>query len=334
MHFFRKMFFKNNHAFKLNKAALGYLTNRAYFSGGVCKSTNRLDGKVVILTGGNTGIGFETALDLAKRGAKMILACRNLEKANKAAAKIQILSNNEHIETELLDLSDLNSVREFSKRMNSKLNQLDLLINNAGIMMCPYWKTKQGFEMQFGTNHLGHYLLTNLLLELLKKPKTSRIITVSSRAHYGYLPTKNGFSMNWEDINWTKNYWSVAAYSQSKLANILFTKELASSLAGTNITAVCLHPGAVRTELMRYTGEGLFFWFPYFMKSIHYIYAVVSKSPKEGAQTTIHCAVADDIPKYNGYYFSDCEPKKPSINGMNRQDAKRLWDVSKEMVGL
>ncbi len=116
--------------------------------------------------------------------------------------------------------------------MKSKLESLDVLINNAGIMMCPYWKTKQGFEVQFGTNHLGHFLLTNELLPLLKKPESSRIVTVSSRAHYGYLPTKNGFSMNWEDLNWTKNYWSVNAYSQSKLANILFTKELAKRLAG------------------------------------------------------------------------------------------------------
>ena len=101
---------------------------------------------------------------------------------------------------------------------------------------------------------------------------------------------------------------------------------------GTNITCVCLHPGVVRTELMRYTGEGLFFWFPYILTCFHYLYAVISKSPKEGAQTTIHCAVSSDVPKYNGYYFSDCVPKKPSNNGMNSEDARRLWDLSENLV--
>lgn len=313
---------------------LCYLANRVFFSGGVCRSGNRLDGKTVILTGGNTGIGYETALDLAKRGARIILACRNLEKANKAANEIQSLSNNSKIEAAYLDLSDLDTVRDFSKLIKSKLESLDVLINNAGIMMCPHWKTKQNFEMQFGTNHLGHFLLTNELLDLLKKSESSRIVTVSSRAHYGYLPTKKGAPINWDDLNWEKSYSAVDAYSQSKLANILFTKELAKQLEGTNVISVCLHPGAVRTELMRYTGEGLFFWFPYFMRSIHYLYAVVSKSPREGAQTTIHCVVADDVPKYNGYYFSDCAPKKPSVNGMNGDDAKRLWELSDRLVGL
>ncbi len=146
--------------------------------------------------------------------------------------QIKILSNSSKIETAYLDLSDLDSVREFANSMKSKLKSLDVLINNAGIMMCPYWKTKQGYEMQFGTNHLGHFLLTNELLPLLKKSDSSRIVTVSSRAHYGYWPTKKGFSINWEDLNWDKNYSSVNAYSQSKLANILFTKELAKRLEG------------------------------------------------------------------------------------------------------
>lgn len=312
-----------------------YLANKLWSSGGVCKSLNRLDGKTVLITGGNTGLGYETALDLAKRGARIILACRDMEKANEAADKIRNLTNNKKIETGRLDLADLSSVRQFSKEMTSKLNRLDILINNAGIMMCPYWKTKDGFEMHFGTNHLGHFLLTNELLDLIKKTKNSRIITLSSRAHYGYSYTVRGYGMNWDDINWTKSYSRIYAYAQSKLANILFTKELAKRLRGTSVTAVCLHPGIVRTELiLRHTREGFYWWVYYITRPFNITYTAFSKSPVEGAQTTIHCAVADDIPKYNGFYFSDCKPKKPSINARSGEDAERLWKLSEEMVKL
>jgi retinol dehydrogenase-12 len=134
---------------------LGYLANRFYFSGARCKSKNRLDDKVAIITGGNTGIGYYTALDFAKRGAHVILACRDLIKAEKAATEIKKLTGNRKIEVEHLDLADLDSIRSFADKMRKGLTKLDLLVNNAGIMMCPKWRTKQGFEMQFGTNHLG-----------------------------------------------------------------------------------------------------------------------------------------------------------------------------------
>ncbi len=134
---------------------LGYLANRLYFSGGRCKSKNRLDDKVAIITGGNTGIGYYTALDFARRGAHVILACRDLNKADNAAAEIKKISGNQSVEVQYLDLADLETVRQFSERVHKTHKKVDLLINNAGIMMCPNWRTKQGFEMQFGTNHLG-----------------------------------------------------------------------------------------------------------------------------------------------------------------------------------
>ena len=166
---------------------MGYLSNRLYFSGGVCKAQKRLDGKVAIITGANTGIGYETALEFSKRGARVILACRDKDKALKAADSIVKQSYNNKVEVEYLDLASLESVRSFAKNINSKLSQLDLLVNNAGIMMCPNWRTKDGFEMQFGVNHLGHFLLTNLLLNLLKRTVGSRVITVSSLAHNGFI---------------------------------------------------------------------------------------------------------------------------------------------------
>ena len=159
--------------------------SRLYFSGAICKSRNRLDGKVAIITGANTGIGYETALDFARRGARVILACRDIQKAKAAADQIIAQTENQRVEVEYVDLADLDTVRAFAARMNENLKRLDLLINNAGIMMCPNWKTKQGFDMQFGVNHLAHFLLTISLIDLIKKTASSRIINVSSRANYG-----------------------------------------------------------------------------------------------------------------------------------------------------
>lgn len=293
----------------------------------MCKSKNRLDGKVAIITGANTGIGYETALDFAVRGATVILACRDLKRAHTAAARIIEQTKNNRIEVEHLDLADLDTVRDFANRMNKKLQRLDLLINNAGIMMCPLWRTKQGFEMQFGTNHLGHFLLTNLLLDLIKKTNKSRILNVSSLAH-------TFCDINWTDINWEKSYSPVKAYGQSKLANVLFTNELAKRLRDTSVAVFSLHPGSVRTELLRYSGEGLFFLVPFMLKVVHPFWCVVSKTCWEGAQTTIHCAVSDEALDSNGKYFSDCHPKRPSSHARNSENATKLWKLSEQMVGL
>lgn len=163
----------------------GYLVNRFYFSGARYKSNKKLDGKVAIVTGSDSGIGFETALDLAKRGARVILACRNSLKAEKAVQKIIKKSGNQQVDYQLIDLSDLDSVKDFAKNIHSKIDKLDILINNAGVMGCPdSWKTKQGFDMQFGVNYLGHFLLTHLLLDLIKKTPNSRVVNVSSCVHY------------------------------------------------------------------------------------------------------------------------------------------------------
>lgn len=310
-------------------AIVVYFFNRLVIAGGVCKSKNRLDGKIAIITGGNTGIGYETALDFLQRGAKVILACRDLDRANKAIDElIKTTGLPEQIECEQLDLADLKSVRSFAERINLKLNRLDLLINNAGIMMCPYWKTKDNFEMQFGTNHLGHFLLTNLLLDLMKTTVGSRIVNVSSLAH-----TFNG--MNWDDLNWEKKYNPIKAYGQSKLSNILFTLELTNRLGkDSNVSVFCLHPGTIDTELSRNLGEGLCFVIPYIHKYGYFIRRLVTKTPWEGAQTQIHCAVSDEALQFKGYYFSDCKPKVPSKNARNKEDAAKLWKISEKMVGL
>ena len=218
---------------------------KSYFGGGVCYSKAMLTGKTVIITGANTGIGLETAVDLAKRGARVILACRNVAKGKAAEAEVKERSKSDDVVFSKLDLSSLQSVREFSERTLEEESHIDILLNNGGVMIPPYSTTEDGFELQFGVNHLGHFLLTNLLLERMKKAPAGRIITVSSLAHIGG-------KINFDDLQSKQSYSRIGAYAQSKLANIIFTKSLAKMLRGTNTTAYCLHPGSVKTELSRH----------------------------------------------------------------------------------
>ncbi|KAI3354793.1 hypothetical protein L3Q82_004608 [Scortum barcoo] len=186
-------------------------------------SEERLDGKTVIITGANTGIGKETARDLARRGARIIMACRDLERAEEAKTEILEDTGNENMVIRKLDLSDTKSIRAFAELINKEEKQVNILINNAGIMMCPYSKTADGFEMQLGVNHLGHVLLTYLLLDLIKRSASARIVIVASVAH-----TWTGLRL--DDINSERSYDTMKAYGQSKLANILFARSLAKRL--------------------------------------------------------------------------------------------------------
>ncbi|XP_032906380.1 retinol dehydrogenase 12-like isoform X1 [Amblyraja radiata] len=281
--------------------------------------TQMLDGKTVLITGANTGIGKETARDLAKRGAHIIIACRDIEKGDAAMKEIIKQSGNSNIMVKKLDLADTKSIREFAEQINKEQQQINILINNAGVMMCPYLKTEDGFELQFGVNHLGHFLLTYLLIDLIKQSGPARIINVSSAAH------KMG-KIQFDDLNSEKSYNSVKAYGQSKLANILFTRELARKLQGTNVSVFALHPGVVRTELARHlnavTRFGLSLLRPF------------TKSPENGAETSIYCAVAPGLEKETGEYFSDCDRTTGSSDARNDQVAKKLWEVSCQMLGI
>ena len=219
---------------------------RKYFAGGVCRSKAILDGKTVIITGGNTGIGKETAIDLAKRNARVILACRSQEKGKKAEMDVRRESGSSNVHFHQLDLASFASIKKFAKEILSEESRMDILINNAGVMYCAFGKTEDGFETQFGVNHLGHFLLTNLLLDKIKQAPEGRIITVSSIGHT--LASK----FDLDTINSEAHYSPYDAYYKSKLANVLFTKALAKRLTGTNVTANSLHPGAVATELGRH----------------------------------------------------------------------------------
>ncbi|XP_008303251.1 retinol dehydrogenase 13-like [Stegastes partitus] len=304
-------------------AGVGILALRRWMAGGVCRSKARLDGKTVLITGANTGIGKETALDMARRGARVILACRDMTRARIAADEIRQRSGNGNVVVKRLDLASLQSVRDLAKDVQENEERLDILINNAGIMMCPKWETEDGFEMQFGVNHLGHFLLTNCLLDLLKKSTPSRIVVVSSLAH------ERG-RIQFDDINLDKSYSPEKSYRQSKLANVLFCRELAARLQGTGVTVYSLHPGVIRTELGRHFIPTLAMW----KKVIIMPFLLLIKSPWEGAQTTIYCAVDESQANTSGLYYSDCALKKPAPQALDDAAAKKLWDLSTSMVGL
>ncbi|KAM8915646.1 retinol dehydrogenase 12 [Spinachia spinachia] len=291
---------------------------RKYAAGGVCSSTASLDGKVALITGANTGIGKETALELAVRGARVIMACRNVDKGEEAADSIRAACPEAKVEVRELDLADTCSIRAFAQKFLGEVNNLHILINNAGVMMCPYTKTIDGFEMHIGVNHLGHFLLTSLLVGLLKRSAPARIVVVSSLAHnFGWI--------RFHDLHSQGSYNSGLAYCQSKLANVLFTRECARKLNGTDVTVNSVHPGTVNSDLTRHST---------LMTIFFTVFSTFLKTPREGAQTSIYCSVADELHSISGKHFSDCAPAFVAPQGRSEDTARRLWVASCELLGI
>ncbi|XP_008306374.1 retinol dehydrogenase 12-like [Cynoglossus semilaevis] len=282
-------------------------------------SEAQLKGKTVLITGANTGIGKETAVDLAKRGSKIIIACRDMSKAEAAVKEIIERSGNSDVTCKTLDLADTKSIRQFAEVINREEPAVNILINNAGVMMCPYQKTVDGFEMQIGVNHLGHFLLTHLLLDLIKRSTPARIVNLSSMAHsWGVI--------NLDDINSEKSYSDVKAYSQSKLANVLFTRSLAKRLEGTGVTVYAVHPGVVQTDLWRHLSSPR----QLAMKLV----SPFTKDSVQGAQTSIYCAVEPTLENESGGYYSDCAPAKCSTAAKDDIMAEKLWDLSCRLLDM
>ena len=281
-------------------------------------------GRIAIVTGSNSGIGFETARALGGKGATVVMACRNLEKANPKAEEIRAAHGGADIEVMQLDLSDLRSVEHFAEAFRAKHARLDLLINNAGIMVPPYGKTAQGFETQFGVNHLGHFALTGCLLDLITSTPKSRIVTVSSVAH---LMGKIDFT----DLNWENGYKAQAAYGQSKLANLLFTYELQRRLAaaGKGTLAVAAHPGWTETNLQVHA------------KAVKFMNRFFAQNASMGALPTLFAATEPNVrgAEYfgpSGFMEMNGPPKKVKSNkrSHDRNVAERLWNVSEELTGV
>ena len=307
-----------------------YVLKPNYFAGCVCTSKARLDGKTAIVTGSNTGIGKETVVDLARRGARVIMACRSLKRGEAAKKDVVERTGSNNVIVKHLDLASVRSIRAFAEDINKNEARLDILVNNAAVMYLEkFTKTEDGFELIMGVNHLGHFLLTNLLLDLLKKSAPSRVIVVSSRSHREILKRLTGtkLGVNYEKMTSDILYEGNLAYEESKLANVLFIRELARRLKGTGVTANSLHPGYISTELQ----NPLPGWIKYTFRALTNI---IGKTIEEGAQTQIYLAVSEEVEGVTGLHFADCKENEPSKNAQNDVEAKKLWEVSAKLVGL
>ncbi|MCB9787661.1 MAG: SDR family oxidoreductase [Deltaproteobacteria bacterium] len=281
-------------------------------------------GRVAIVTGANSGIGYEAAKALAHKGARVILACRSRERGEAALASIRAGSPSGTVELELLDLGDLSSVRAFAERLPQTAPRFDLLILNAGVMVPPASTTSDGFEMQLGVNHLGHFALTGLLLESLEAAPGARIVVVSSLAH------KMG-SIHFDDLHFTRGYRAWPAYGQSKLANLLFLDELNRRLqaAGSPIVATAAHPGWTRTELQRNSLSARVFG------------PLLAMETARGALPTLRAALDPDA-EAGAYFGPDGPfevrgapaPASRTRKSRDRDTARRLWEVSEQLTGV
>lgn len=275
----------------------------------------RLDDKIAIVTGANAGMGMATVEALSDEGATVIMLCRN-EKRGQEAFDLLKKNENRKLDLILCDLGDFDSIINFTDKVKEKYQKLDILVNNAGFISLKRQETKEGLECQFGINHVGHFLLTMKLLDLMGKG--SRIVNVASGAH------KTG-NIYFDDINLTKGFNIIKAYSQSKLANVLFTRELAQRLKDKGITVNCCHPGAVATNIGidRETGFG---------KTITGMLKPFFRTPKEGAATAIFLAMDESVKDVTGEYFYDCKIAKSSDRSKDPELAKKLFEFTEELV--
>jgi NAD(P)-dependent dehydrogenase (short-subunit alcohol dehydrogenase family) len=280
-----------------------------------------MQGRVVIVTGANSGIGLETAAGLTEMGAKVIVTTRDPNKSKTTVEEIRSRHPSASVEAMELDLARLDDVRRFARDFAGRGEPLHVLVNNAGLITDRRSTTVDGYETQFHVNHLGPFLLTNLLLDKLKSSAPARVVNVASAAH-------RGGRINFDDLHSERSYRAMGVYSMTKLCNILFTRELARRLEGSGVSANALHPGTVRTN---FTGGG----------DVKGLLAVGFKlispfilSPAKGARTSIYLASSPDVEGRSGEYFVRCRAQRPSRAAQDDDDARRLWEASARLVGL
>jgi NAD(P)-dependent dehydrogenase (short-subunit alcohol dehydrogenase family) len=278
-------------------------------------------GKTVLITGGNAGIGRHTAIELARMGARVVFTSRNLRKGDVARAEIREAANTKLVDTMELDLASFGSIEKFAKQFLAKYERLDVLVLNAGIMLDRRSSTAEGFETTFGVNHLGHFLLTQLLRDRIVASKPARIVVVSSTVH------KQPRGLDFDDLMLERGYGALKAYSRSKLANILFANVLAQQLEGTGVTVNALNPGAVRSDfgssddIKGPLGRVLFtIGRPFLL------------SPQRGAQTSIYLASSPEVEGKTGGYYYRSKLAPTSAAAQDRAAAERLWQVSEALV--
>lgn len=279
----------------------------------------KMKNKLCVITGANSGIGFETSKELARQGAFLIMVCRNEDKALVAKQEIMNDTSGSGIDIVLCDFSSQDDIRKAANEIKSKYEKIDVLINNHGFVAAKYNETIEGLEETFGVNHIGYFLFTNLLLENIKASGKARIINVASEAH------RSG-RFDPDDLQIKDNFSTWKAYANSKLYNILFNVELANRLKGTGVTSNCLHPGVISSNF----GSNSTMLVRVFWK----LASPFMKSNKEGAQTTIYLATSDEVEEVNGAYFKDSKVVAPTDIAFDKEAAEKLWEKSEELCAL
>ncbi|CAF0756952.1 unnamed protein product [Didymodactylos carnosus] len=288
------------------------------------KGTEQLLGKTCVITGSNSGIGKEVARDFAQRGARVVMACRDIKKCELARDEIINETNNTNVVCYECDLASIESIKSFALRFNTEEKYLHILVNNAGIMWHPQKLTKDGFELHLGVNYLGHFLLTNLLIDKLAKCSPSRVVNLTSAAH------KRGV-IDFDDLNMSKKVYNAKyAYEQSELARVLFTREFCRRFSDKGVTSYAVHPGIVRSNISQYTIDNSIIS----GTIIGPFMSAFMKSSKTGAQNVIYCALDKSIENECGKYYSDLTESKPSKEALNDANAKRLWAISERWTRL
>jgi retinol dehydrogenase 12 len=279
-----------------------------------------MNGRVCIVTGATHGIGLATARELAGRGATVLVHGRDLARAGAVAAQIRRDSGNPEVRAVQADFAELAQVRRLARELAAGLPRLDVLINNAGLMSAARSHSADGYELTFAVNHLAPFLLTNLLLDKLRASAPARVIVVSSEAH------RRG-ALDFGDLMNTAGSGAMATYARSKLANVLFARELAARLAGSGITVNCLHPGVVDTHLFHDSP----LWLRALLGSLGRLFML---SPAQGARTSVYLATAPEVADRSGGYYRNCRLDTPSRAAQSDADAARLWQESARLTGL
>ena len=280
---------------------------------------NSMKGRVCLVTGATNGIGKVTAAALARLGAELTIHGRNPALTEQVCAEIRRKTGNSSVSSVVADFASLDQVRGMAAEISSRHEKIHVLVNNAGTTTPQYRRTEDGFEWHFGVNHLAPFLLTNLLLDKIKAGMPSRIVNVASAAHHRA-------KMDFDDLNLEKKYSTWMGYSISKLENILFTIELARRLEGSGVTANCLHPGGVATNIFGHGGT--------LIKIATTLARPLLISPEKGAETQIYLANSPDVANITGKYFDKCQVATPTAEARNKDFARRLWDVSADLTGL
>lgn len=275
--------------------------------------------KTIVITGGNDGIGYQTALELAKMGASILIVSRNEQKAKEAVERIKSATGN-NVQYVLAELSSQKSIRKAAAEIRKRVEKIDVLINNAGGTFGSFELTEDGLEKTIATNHFAYFLLTGLLLDLIKKSEDARVVNVSSDSHFKGAIDLDSFTKN-------KSYFVLKAYAQSKLANVLFTFELAERLKHTQVTVNCLHPGFVQTRIGSKSGHfASFLWIV--------LTKIAATRLENGAKTSVYLAASPEVKGVSGKYFTKCKPAEPLAVAHDKKLREKLWAASESLSGF